>query len=132
MYVKRTYIAEDGTEFKFEAQCRAYEAKLFEAQWSETLKPFIALFDHGGKPAHLYHMKEIYYVHVKQVPDFEDESFMDVWDRIIPGSLTSVIASHGTGWYFRGDNEEWFSWARQEAHFNRMKENFEKMSAMLE
>ena len=131
MYVKKTYIAEDGKEFQYELQCRAYEANLYEKLYASTLHPFIALFNKGGKPAFFY-FKDIEYVYVKQVPDWENEEFMDIWSRIIPTDLTDVIENHGEGWYFRGDCDNWYSWTKQEKMHKKMKQNFSNMYKMLD
>lgn len=131
MYVKRTYIAEDGKEFSYELECRAYESKLFTEMYGDIIKPFVSLFNQGGQPAELYYINDIHYVYVHQVPDFEDEEFLDIWDKIIPGNLTSTINEYGVGWYFRDEQNEWFSWAKQEEYFNQMKKAFENMTQIL-
>lgn len=131
MYVKKTYIAEDGKAFDYELECRAHEAKLFAEMYGDVLSPFVSLFNRDGNLAEIYYMNEVYYVYVKQLPNFEDEEFMDIWDKIIPGNLTAAIEDHGIGWYFRGDNNEWYSWNSQEEYVNRMKQAFDKMSKLI-
>ena len=131
MYVRKTYIAEDGKEFKYECECRAYEAMLFDNIHSSTLTPFIAMFDKGGKPISFARMGDTWYVYVKQLPDWEDEKLMDIWDRVIPGQLTTIIDEYGAGWYFQNDHNEWYSWTQREKAHERMKLAFEKMYELI-
>lgn len=131
MYVRKTYIAEDGKEFKYEGECRAYEAQLFEKLYAPTLKPFIELFNKGGKPDFCYYKNDIYFVYVKQVPDWDDEKFMDIWDRTIPEQLTTAIGEYGEGWFFKDDYNNWYSWTHKEKMHEKMKQSFAKMYSLI-
>ncbi len=127
MYVRKTYIAEDGKEFKYEGECRAYEAMLFDNQYASKLTPFVALFDKGGKPISFNRMGDTWFVYVKQVPDWENEKLMDIWDRAIPGQLSTIIGDYGEGWYFQGDYNEWYSWTKKEKAHEQMRRAFTQM-----
>lgn len=127
MYVRKTYVAEDGKEFKYESECRAYEAMLFDQLYSATITPFVATFGNGGILIPFARINEIRFVYVKKSPDFEDEEFMDIWERIIPGQLTEIISDCGDGWYFRDDYNNWYSWTQKEKMHEQMKKAFDKM-----
>ena len=127
MYVRKTYIAEDGKEFKYEGECRAYEAMLLNNQYASMLTPFIALFDKGGHPISYAQNQDTCYIYVKQIPDWEDEKFMDIWDRLIPSHLTVKIDEYGCGWYYQNDNYEWHSWSYKMKMHEKMQNALNKM-----
>ena len=131
MYVRKTYIADDGKEFKYEAECRAYEAELFNKNYSAILNPFIALFNRGGMPIIYDYTNGICYAYVRDIPDWEDEVFMDKWELVVPGNLTAAIGDYGVGWYFKDDYNNWHSWSQKEKMHNQMKQAFEKMAELI-
>lgn len=133
MYVKKIYIAEDGTEFEHELQCRVHDAKIYKQKYASTLNPFIEFFNKGGKPAD-FNIREFAYAYVKKIPDWnEDSAVLDAFDAIAPEGLIKAIQSvDEIGWYISTDDNTWYSWNKQEEFHTTMKHMLGRMEGHLD
>ena len=111
--VTTTYIAEDGTVFNNEIQCREYEEKSKELIYSE----YMTLFDHKKNPISWERAKcadfdIVYMVYLKKDwKDFEDNKEVEYGlADILPSDLWELLWEQG--WYIKivESDEGWVKW----------------------
>ena len=124
MRMERRYIANDGTEFKSEIDCRAYEARV----GFERLANYIQLFDTLGNP--MKQFTEWWRVgYVKVNPSFAraPEDVVEIWEEMMDSELDELICDCGEGWYFQDDNDVWHYWPNFVKEYEDRNESMDKM-----
>lgn len=113
MWVKKLYIAEDGTEFSDERSCIEYEERQKESGYN-CLEDYVVFYDYEGKrlPYSTVHISEYsaYYARVINVPEWSNNEEYSAWEKVMPSELDDKICSWGCGWYVSDGDGEWVSW----------------------
>lgn len=110
----RRWVADDGTVFDTEEECRDYEQGVDYRLMSQYLR----IFDRRGKPAKWGgYWHNIGYVQVLKPFDQMTEDEASAWERIWDSELDDVITCWGEGWYFLDDNDRWHYWTEYAKEF---------------
>lgn len=119
MWIKRLYIAEDGTEFSDERACQEYEDNLRNKEY-QCLEAYIQFYNRVGNPIPYSRVPHclVYYAKVNYIPDWSNEKFLKVWEDIVPEDLTNRIECCGTGWYLSDGDDDWESWDNYSAEYS--------------
>ena len=125
MRMERRYVANDGTEFKNENDCRAYEARV----GFEKLTDYIQLFDLLGNPLTQFtEWWKVGYVKVKQSFVDAPNYIIEFWEEVMDSDLDELIVERGEGWYFQDDDNRWHYWMDFAKEFENRQEQMYKMS----
>ena len=125
MRIERRYVANDGTEFKNEKDCRTYE----DREDFEKLKDYIEVFDLLGNPIKSFDgWWKIGYVRVRKTFETAPEEIVYAWERVWDSELDDLIAECGEGWYFHDDDDKWHHWITYAKEFEDQQEQMYKMS----
>ncbi len=125
MRIVRKYIAEDGTEFNTEEECRAYE----RGSILHKIADYIQLFDHAKKPITEcpFQWWKVGYVWIKQPWYNIPEDIVSAWEEIMDNELDELACDRGEGWYFQDDNDVWYYWSDFEEEFHKIESNMKNM-----
>lgn len=111
MYIKRLYVAEDGTEFIDERACQEYEDNLRNEGY-QCLDDYIHFYNRVGNPIPYSKLRYslVCYAKVDFIPDWSIDKVMNAWNDIVPEELADRIDCCGTGWYISDGDDNWESW----------------------
>ncbi len=111
MWVKRLFVAEDGTEFSDERACQEYEDNLRNEGY-RCLEDYIRFYNRVGNPIPYSKVRNslAYYAKVDFIPDWGNKKILRAWEDIVLDELTDLIDSCGTGWYVSDGDDNWESW----------------------
>ena len=111
MWVKRLYIAEDGTEFSDERACQEYEDNLRNEGY-QCLEGYIRFYNRVDNPIPYSKLRNslVYYAKVDFIPDWTDDQILRAWEDVVSEELADRIDSCGTGWYISDGDDNWESW----------------------
>lgn len=120
----RRWIADDGTMFDTEEECRDYERGVD----SRLMNQYLRIFDRRGNPA-LWGTSwyNIGYVQVIKPFDEMTQDEVSAWERIWDGELDDAICCWGTGWYFQDDNDRWHYWTEYAKDFYAIEAEMSKL-----
>lgn len=129
MWVKRLYIAEDGTEFSDEQACQEYEDNLRNEGY-QCLADYIHFYNRVGNPIPYSKLRNssVYYAKVDFIPDWSNEKITQAWEDIVWEELADQIDCRGTGWYISDGDDNWESWSNYSADYKHHKEIIDKNS----
>lgn len=121
--IKR-WIADDGTVFDNEKECRDYE----QGTDYRLMSQYLRIFDRRGQPA-LWggHWFNIGYVQVLKPFNKMTEAEASAWERIWDGELDDIITRCGEGWYFQDDNDIWHYWTAYANEFYAIEAEMSKL-----
>lgn len=128
MYIKRLYIAEDGTEFSNERDCQEYEDNLRNEGY-QCLDGYIRFYNRVGNPISYSKVRNnlVYYVKVDYIPNWSDDQVGRAWEDIVPEELADRIDCCGPGWYISDGDDNWDSWENYSAEYSKHCENINKI-----
>lgn len=128
MWVKKLYIAQDGTEFSDEQACREYEDNLRNEGY-RCLEDYIRFYNRVGNPIPYSKVCNalVYYAKVYSIPSWSDDQILEAWEDIIPEELTVKIECCGTGWYISDGDDNWESWENYSAEYSKHNEIINKI-----
>ena len=111
MWVKRLYIAEDGTEFSDERACQEYEDNLRNEGY-QCLEGYIRFYNRVDNPIPYSKLRNslVYYAKVDFIPDWTDDQILRAWEDVVSEELADRIDSCGTDWYISDGDDNWESW----------------------
>ena len=111
MWVKKSYVAEDGTEFSNEQECQEYEDNLRNEGY-RCLEDYIRFYNRVGNPIPYSKLRNslVYYAKVDFIPDWSIGKVANAWEDIVPEELADRIDCCGTGWYISDGDDNWESW----------------------
>ena len=120
MWVKKLYIAEDGTEFSDERACQEYEDNLRNEGY-RCLEDYICFYNRVGNPISYSKVRNnlIYYAKVYCTPDWSDDQILRAWEDIVPEELAERIDCCGAGWYISDGDDNWESWENYSAEYSK-------------
>lgn len=121
--IKR-WVADDGTVFDTEKECRNYE----QGPDYRLMSQYLRIFDRRGNPA-LWGTSwyNIGYVQVIKPFDEMTQDEVSAWERIWDGELDEAICCWGTGWYFQDDNDRWHYWTEYAKDFYSIEAEMSKL-----
>lgn len=119
MWVKRLFIAEDGTEFSDERACQEYEDNLRNEGY-RCLEGYIRFYNRVGNPIPYSKVRNsfAYYAKVDFIPDWGNKQILRAWEDIVLDELADLIDSCGTGWYVSDGDDHWESWENYSAEYS--------------
>lgn len=128
MWVKKLYIAEDGTEFSNEQTCREYEDNLRNEGY-RCLEDYIRFYNRVGNPIPYSKVQHslVYYAKVYFTPDWTDDKVLRAWEDIVPEELADRIDCCGAGWYISDGDDRWESWENYSAEYSKHNEIINKI-----
>ena len=120
----RRWVADDGTVFNTEEECREYEQGIDY----RLISPYLRIFDRRGKPAEWgTPWYNIGYVQVlKSFGEMTTEE-LDAWERVWDSELDDIIAGCGDGWYFQDDEDRWHYWTQYAKEFYAIEAEMSKL-----
>jgi hypothetical protein len=121
MWIKRSYVAEDGTEFSNEQDCQEYEDNLRNKGY-QCLEDYIHFYNRVGNliPYSKLRNNLVYYAKVDFIPNWNDDQVVQAWEDVVPEELADRIDCCGTGWYISDGDDNWDSWeSYSEEYSNR-------------
>jgi hypothetical protein len=119
MWVKKLYIAEDGTEFSDERACQEYEDSLRNEGY-RCLEGYIRFYNRVGNPIPYSKLRNslVYYAKVDVIPDWSDDQILRAWEDVVSEELADRIDCWGTGWYISDGDDNWESWESYSAEYS--------------
>lgn len=120
----RRWIADDGTVFDTEKECRDYE----QGTDYRLMSQYLRIFDRRGNPA-LWGTSwyNIGYVQVLKPFDEMTEEEVSAWERVWDCELDDIITCWGEGWYFQDDNDRWHYWTEYAKEFYAIEAEINKL-----
>ena len=120
MWVKRLYIAEDGTEFSSERACQEYEDNQLNKGY-QCLEDYICFYNRVGNPIPYSKVCDAlaYYAKITQFPTWNNDEISIAWENIVPEYLTDCADGCGAGWYISDGNGIWQSWENYSAEYSK-------------
>ena len=120
----RRWVADDGTIFDTEEECRDYEQGVDYRLVSQYLR----IFDRKGKPARWgTPWYNIGYVQVLKSFNEMTEDEVSAWERIWDSELDDIITCWGEGWYFQDDDDRWHCWIEYAKEFYAIEAEMSKL-----
>ena len=128
MRIERIYVADDGTKFDHEHECREYEDSLLNEVY-RCLEDYIHFYNRVGNPIPHSKLRHslVYYAKVDFIPDWNIDKIVNAWNDIVPTELADRIDSCGTGWYISDGDDNWDSWENYYAEFSNHNEIINKI-----
>ena len=128
MRIERVYVADDGTKFEYEHECREYEEQMRADSYS-CLEDYILFYNILGNPIPYCKIKDtlIYYAKVLRFPDWNDTPEQAAWEELVPSELDDRVESWGTGWYVSDGDDNWESWDSYSAEYSNRCEIINKI-----
>jgi hypothetical protein len=131
MQIKQIFIADDGTIFDTEFECKLYEDKQLSSKL-EGLKEYVTLFGFHGNVLPYNTFSSPTYVYIKKLPEYNNQEFMYLWKKLLNGRLCDIVnVCRQTGWYIKGNNDCWYCWGNIEKDFRETEEKIAKMQLLL-